>query len=439
MGVVLKKPSSSNSVLTSTPSTTSPTLRQSINSFLSLDYDFCRRTYWLCSECGNPRTGYSWCQACESNRFESEFPHWTSGNIDIDDFIRQSQKNAYTAQDYLEWIPYERFVEVKYLANGGYGDVYTAYWKEGPRWAWNEQKMERVRTGPRKVVLKSLTNSQEITLDFLNELALHHICNSNGHVIFCYGVSQDPTTKNYLLVMDYAKSFYKHVIKPSQHISWKKKLEILYDLIIALASLHSKNIVHRNFHPGNIFLDTKHPGFTCISDIGQYFPPNKSYDNNGIYGVLPYVSPEILLGSDYSTASDIYCFGMIMWSISTGRRPFDDRPHDQTLALDICNNLRPKAVKGTPPSFVKLMKRCWDSNPEKRPDSTVVADILEDWLDQLMNENGNESTIRKEFSLAEEQRKKGNGYVSSSTVHPMSIYTSRLLDFPNLNVKLNKS
>ncbi|CAG8801102.1 7301_t:CDS:1, partial [Racocetra persica] len=58
MGVVLKKPSSSDSVLTSTPSTTSPTFRQSINSFLSLDYDFCRRTYWLCSECGNPRTGY---------------------------------------------------------------------------------------------------------------------------------------------------------------------------------------------------------------------------------------------------------------------------------------------------------------------------------------------------------------------------------------------
>ncbi|CAG8610566.1 16924_t:CDS:2 [Dentiscutata erythropus] len=331
MGAILKKPSS-DSVHT-TPSITSPTLRRSINSSMSLDYDFCRRTYWLCSECGNPRTGYSWCQSCEANRFESEFPHWTSGNIDIDDFIRQSQKNAYTAQDYLEWIPYESFVDVKYLASGGYGNVYTAYWKEGPRWAWNEQKMERVRIGPRKVVLKSLVNSQDITLDFLNELALHHICNADGHVIFCYGVSQDPITKNYLLVMDYAKSFYKHVVKPSQHISWKKKLEILYDLIIALSSLHNKNIIHRNFHPGNIFLDAKHPGFTRISDI----------------------------------------------------------------------------------------------------------DILEDWLDQLMNDNNNESTIRKEFSTAEEHRKKGNGSLPSPTVHPLSIYTSRLLEFPNLSEEFSKS
>ncbi|CAG8438005.1 8418_t:CDS:2 [Ambispora leptoticha] len=58
------------------------------------------------------------------------------------------------------------------------------------------------------VVLKSLNNSSNITLDFLREIANTKLLDSgantvNNTVVHCYGISQDPTTKNYVMVMKY--------------------------------------------------------------------------------------------------------------------------------------------------------------------------------------------------------------------------------------------
>ncbi|CAI2164009.1 4355_t:CDS:2 [Funneliformis geosporum] len=276
---------------------------------------------------------------------------------------------------------------------------------------------------------------QLISTEHLDGISSHHRCNPEGHVVFCYGISKDPTTNNYILVMDYAENFHEYVIARSAMIPWQKKLEILYDLALGLAALHSKCILHRNFHPGNIFLDVRNQGYTCISDIGQYYPPDKDSNSKKLYGVLPYVPPEVLLGTAFTSASDIYGYGMIMWGVSTGRRPFADRPHDQSLASDICNSLRPKAAKGTPPSFVRLMKKCWDPNPSNRPDATELIGVLEDWLKELHNDY-ELSDIRAEFEAAEQHRINGTSSTPSSPsmFHPLAIYTSRLLTFSNLKV-----
>ena len=58
-------------------------------------------------------------------------------------------------------------------------------------------------------------------------------------------------------------------------------------------------------------------------------------DNNENYGIIPYMAPEIFLGQKYTSASDIYSLGMIMWELMTGRRPFWDRNHDTDLILEI--------------------------------------------------------------------------------------------------------
>ncbi|CAG8749811.1 14312_t:CDS:1, partial [Racocetra fulgida] len=56
-----------------------------------------------------------------------------------------------------------------------------------------------------------------------------------------------------------------------------------------------------------------------------------------IYGVIPYIAPEIFIREKYTTVSDIYSFGMIMWEMTTGQKPFYDRNHDEYLILDILN------------------------------------------------------------------------------------------------------
>ncbi len=166
MGSVLKK----SSDIYTEDSISTPTIQLISTEHLDGVIEWRHRTFWDCVECGYPRTGYSWCQSCESSRFELQFPHWTSGNIEIDDFIRTSQKNAQTSHDYLEWIPYEKFTDIEYVTSGGYGDVYSATWLEGPRWAWDEVNKMRMRTGPRIVALKILDNSQNVSTDFLNEV-----------------------------------------------------------------------------------------------------------------------------------------------------------------------------------------------------------------------------------------------------------------------------
>src|SRR2546429_207945 len=69
----------------------------------------------LCPECNKPNTGYEWCNQCNAKRFQQDFPNWTSGNIYIDNFIQESQLDAQSDVHVLEWIPYNRLTNIKYL------------------------------------------------------------------------------------------------------------------------------------------------------------------------------------------------------------------------------------------------------------------------------------------------------------------------------------
>ncbi|POG82432.1 kinase-like domain-containing protein, partial [Rhizophagus irregularis DAOM 181602=DAOM 197198] len=84
-------------------------------------------------------------------------------------------------------------------------------------------------------------------------------------------------------------------------------------------------------------------------------------------GVIPYIAPEIFKGAAFSQKSDIYSFGMIMWELTTGCKPFASVEHDHNLIFKILDGERPKITEDTPECYADLMKKCWDSNPSKRP------------------------------------------------------------------------
>ncbi|CAI2173029.1 12147_t:CDS:2 [Funneliformis geosporum] len=111
-----------------------------------------------------------------------------------------------------------------------------------------------------------------------------------------------------------------------------------------------------------------------IGDLGLSQPANNTLQSNDIYGAIPYIAPEIFNGDPYSKDSDIYSMGMIMWECASNRKPFADIEHD--LIVKIINGLRPKVPKDTPEWLAELMRKCWHSDPSKRPSITMIRTTL---------------------------------------------------------------
>ena len=134
------------------------------------------KEYGLCKECNQPNIGGQWCQSCNSQHFQNDFNKWTSGNKEIGEFIQKFQLNATRFEEVLEWIPYEKFSDIEYLASGGFGTVYKARWIDGYICCWNSSQTKWTRDSYSKdVVLKSLNNSQNITTDFYKRYAICEI------------------------------------------------------------------------------------------------------------------------------------------------------------------------------------------------------------------------------------------------------------------------
>ena len=130
-----------------------------------------KEAYGICGECNEPGTGKRWCQPCNTKRFKENFKNWTSGNKDIDELIQYSQLNATYRGNCLEWLPYEKFQNITYIAKGGFGKVYSAKWPEGFILYWGIENQEWYRrSAGGKFALKSLDNSSNISSDFLNEV-----------------------------------------------------------------------------------------------------------------------------------------------------------------------------------------------------------------------------------------------------------------------------
>ena len=75
------------------------------------------------------------------------------------------------------------------------------------------------------------------------------------------------------------------------------------------------SVVYCNLHDGNILVLDDHDELFII-DLGLCKPINTLQNDDNVYGVLPYIAPEILRRGSYTAASDIYSFSMIKIYIS---------------------------------------------------------------------------------------------------------------------------
>jgi hypothetical protein len=112
------------------------------------------------------------CNICYSIYFQQQFINWTSDNNDIDKFIQDSQLSAHKYYgNALEWIPYNRLYDIKYVSKDEFGKVYRANWIDGYLTKWdNENKNWKRNSINMFVNLKYLNTPYNLTLEFTNKV-----------------------------------------------------------------------------------------------------------------------------------------------------------------------------------------------------------------------------------------------------------------------------
>ncbi|CAG8440917.1 7756_t:CDS:2 [Scutellospora calospora] len=172
-----------------------------------------------CPECDQQLNDNSWwCKPCQQRHFEENFDNWTSGDKDIDDFIKETQLKAEEADQYLEWIPFSAFINVNKSDISEAGSLFTANWVRGPTDTWDPNEGE-------------LTAKRSLL-----KLKIHyHGRTLNGLIMRLFGVTRESVTNNLMMVAETVEWDLRHYV--SHHftrLSWQNKIAILYTITCAL-------------------------------------------------------------------------------------------------------------------------------------------------------------------------------------------------------------
>lgn len=144
---------------------------------------------------------------------------------------------------------------------------------------------------------------------------------SHPHIVSILDVGTDGNC--HYLVMDYVDGFdLEEYIQHNNPIPLPKVIDIMDQILSAVALAHKHNVIHRDLKPQNILMDKK--GNIKIVDFGIAIALNQSTmtQTNTAMGSVHYMSPEQARGSMATKQSDIYSLGIILYKLLTGTVPF---------------------------------------------------------------------------------------------------------------------
>jgi serine/threonine protein kinase len=106
-------------------------------------------------------------------------------------------------KEVIEWIPFDRFKDVSYVKKGGFGTIFRSTWENAYIKQWDNKNNKWIRYSEIDVVLKSLDNSDQNVEEFLQEIG-NQLKFRDKWVIAIYGITKNPETNGYMMVMQYA-------------------------------------------------------------------------------------------------------------------------------------------------------------------------------------------------------------------------------------------
>ena len=152
-----------------------------------------------------------------------------------------------------------------------------------------------------------------------------------------------------------------------------KALETARKLCAGLTAAHDRGVIHRDLKPQNIMINKR--GEIVIMDFGLAAISDQLSGAEVRNGTPAYMAPEQLKGTGVTARSDIYALGLVLYELFTGKRPYDAKNVQQLIDLQDSVNLTSmtSVAADIDPAVEKVIRRCLDPDPAKRPANALAV------------------------------------------------------------------
>nr|KAF6363483.1 protein tyrosine kinase 7 (inactive) [Pipistrellus kuhlii] len=262
------------------------------------------------------------------------------------------------------------------LGKGEFGEVFLA-------------KAQGVEEGVAEtlVLVKSLqSRDEQQQLDFRREFEMFGKLN-HANVVRLLGLCRE--AEPHYMVLEYVdlgdlKQFLrisksKDEKLKSQPLSTKQKVALCTQVALGMEHLSNNRFVHKDLAARNCLVSAQRQVKVSALGLSKDVYNSEYYHFRQAWVPLRWMSPEAILEGDFSTKSDVWAFGMLMWEVFThGEMPHGGQPDDEVLADLQAGKTRLPQPEGCPSKLYRLMQRCWALSPKDRPSFSEIANTLGD-------------------------------------------------------------
>ena len=257
-----------------------------------------------------------------------------------------------SAVEQLEHEPKkEDFDFIKELGVGSFATVYLA-----------AHKKTKVKYAIKYIDKDDLDNIKE-QANFNREIEIMYKLN-HPNIVKLYGHFEDNQYCYFIMQYIPKRSVYELIPKSQQKPNLKLIASVMKDLISAVYYLHNMKpiIIHRDIKPENILLDENHKAY--LTDFGWSNYKNKYRRRNTICGTPLYLPPEMAQNLGHDETVDIWCIGVLLFELITGKTPFEGKDFEDVL-VNICS-LSIQWPPGMDPDAKDLISKILKLNSKER-------------------------------------------------------------------------